>query len=98
MLAVAPVTNHSVGSPFSKDELRGWALVRDNYRVYAAKDKDEKEVIRELLRHLYLTSRPEKAKDVDGLLEEWEGEERLLLAKVKAKCECRTAAPTALSV
>ena len=60
----------------------GWALVRAKF---GAKDKAEKDIIREVLTHLYLTVRPDKAGDVDGLLKEWEGEERLLLAKVRAK-------------
>ena len=56
-----------------------WALV---CAKFGAKD-----IIREVqvLTHLYLTMRPDKAGDVDGLLREWEGEERLLLAKVRAK-------------
>ena len=52
---------------------------------FGARDNAEREVVRELLLHTYHSARPEKAKDVDALLGEWEGEERLLLAKVKAK-------------
>ena len=35
--------------------------------------------------HIYRRHNPRKLDDVDGLMDEWAGEERLLLAKIKAK-------------
>ena len=35
--------------------------------------------------HIYRQHNPRKLGDVDGLMDEWAGEERLLLAKIKAK-------------
>ena len=52
---------------------------------YAAQDESELNIVREILRFIYSEHRPEKIADVDALMEEWSGEERLLLAKVKNK-------------
>ena len=59
-----------------------WDLVRHKHAV---KDHEERELVRKILLDLYHRMRPEKVGDVDGLMKEWEGEERLLLAKVRAK-------------
>ena len=59
-----------------------WDLVRHKHAV---KDHEERELVRQILLDLYHRMRPEKVGDVDGLMKEWEGEERLLLAKVRAK-------------
>jgi hypothetical protein len=37
------------------------------------------------IRDIFHNYNPRKLADVDGLISEWEGEERLLLAKVRAK-------------
>ena len=66
-----------------------WTAVRQAH--HAARSAEEKGTISEIIRWLYAQHRPDKADDVDALLEEWRGEERLLLAKVKAKYTGQTA-------
>ena len=53
--------------------------------VGCCQDASERETIRELIVHIYRQHNPRKLDDVDGLMDEWAGEERLLLAKIKAK-------------
>ena len=49
-------------------------------------EKDEElDSIREVMIHIYQQHNPRKIDDVDRLLGEWQGEERLLLAKIRAK-------------
>ena len=53
--------------------------------VGCCQDASERDTIRELIVHIYRQHNPRKLDDVDGLMDEWAGEERLLLAKIKAK-------------
>ena len=52
---------------------------------YAAKTEEEVGIIKEIMVSIYTEFNPKKLADIDPLLEEWAGEERLLLAKIRAK-------------
>ena len=52
---------------------------------HAANGGEERELIAREIRDIFHNYNPRKLADVDGLVEEWDGEERLLLAKVRAK-------------
>ena len=52
---------------------------------HGAQTEAERELIRENLQAIYSRVAPHKVDSVAALVEEWEGEERLLLAKVRSK-------------
>eukprot|EP01043_Picozoa_sp_COSAG02_P039632 COSAG02_NODE_3145_length_7289_cov_10.121280_2_plen_215_part_00 len=53
--------------------------------LHGVEKDDELDTIREIMMHIYQQHNPRKINDVDRLLGEWQGEERLLLAKIRAK-------------
>eukprot|EP01046_Picozoa_sp_COSAG06_P043084 COSAG06_NODE_5592_length_3377_cov_10.967663_3_plen_331_part_00 len=69
------------------EEQQDDALNTTTGSLHAVQSGDELETVRELMLHIYEQHNPRKIDDVDRLLKEWEGEERLLLAKIRAKYE-----------
>jgi hypothetical protein len=55
------------------------------HSVNRVKDDNERSIVRERIMHVYRQHNPRKVADIDGLLDEWQGEERLLLAKIEHK-------------
>ena len=53
--------------------------------LHAANGNEEREIIARAIRDIFHNYNPRKLADVDELVEQWQGEERLLLAKVRAK-------------
>ena len=52
---------------------------------YGVRDDAELQIVKEIATHIYQSNNSAKVEVVDDLMAEWEGEERLLLAKLKAK-------------
>ena len=50
--------------------------------IHSVKNDEEREIVKERILHIYRQHNPRKMADVVALLDDWKGEERLLLAKI----------------